>query len=31
MHRLYGDLEGYLTAIGFTADLRNRLRDRLLE
>lgn len=27
----HGDFEAYLTAIGFTADLRGRLRDRLLE
>ncbi|MGW4771171.1 tyrosine-protein phosphatase [Nocardia sp. NPDC004278] len=27
----HGDVESYLTAIGFTAQLRERLRDRLLE
>ncbi|WP_433711424.1 tyrosine-protein phosphatase [Nocardia sp. CA-084685] len=30
-HERHGDFETYLTAIGFTADLRSRLRDRLLE
>ncbi|WP_433759190.1 tyrosine-protein phosphatase [Nocardia sp. CA-135398] len=31
VHVSHGDFETYLTAIGFTAELRARLRDRLLE
>ncbi|MBF6327236.1 tyrosine-protein phosphatase [Nocardia transvalensis] len=31
MHRIYGDLDGYLDAIGLTDPLRTRLHDRLLE
>ncbi len=31
VHEIHRDFENYLTAIGFTADLRARLRDRLLE
>ncbi|MGY4099493.1 tyrosine-protein phosphatase [Nocardia sp. R16R-3T] len=31
VHEIHGDFETYLTVIGFTADLRARLRDRLLE
>ncbi|MET8875822.1 tyrosine-protein phosphatase [Nocardia sp. NPDC004604] len=31
VHEQHGDVESYLTAIGFTAQLRERLRDRLLE
>ena len=31
MHRMYGDLETYLSAIGVTGELRTRLHDRLLE
>jgi len=31
VHERHGDVESYLTAIGFTARLRERLRDRLLE
>ncbi|WP_280261686.1 tyrosine-protein phosphatase [Nocardia wallacei] len=31
MHQLYGGLDGYLTAIGLTDDLRTALRTRLLE
>ncbi|MCM6775800.1 tyrosine-protein phosphatase [Nocardia sp. CDC159] len=31
MHTIYGDLDGYLDAIGLTDPLRGRLRERLLE
>ncbi|WP_227980284.1 tyrosine-protein phosphatase [Nocardia spumae] len=31
MHRLYGDLDGYLTAIGFSPELRTALHDRMVE